>query len=179
MIDRATFDAAVEKMGPAFLNFFDATKVLIAADATSKYMREGIGQEGTPNPTDTLRIVSGRLARSLVNASESRTGTREGVSDISLNPARMEYGSRVPYAAVHEYGFTGTVEVPAHTRTISQAFGRSIPQRDVSVSAHSRRMFMPARPYLTPSFEGLQDTLAEMLAERVTEAIIEAVEENE
>lgn len=176
MIDRQTFDTVAGKMGDEFVQFFDATKFLLAADATSKFMREGKGEGGTRNTTDTLRIITGRLARSLVDAEQSGAGSREGIFEIEDN--KMRFGSRTPYAAVHEDGFSGNVIVPAHTRTIRQAFGRQIEPRQVQVREHSRFMNIPARPYLKPALKGLQDQLAQDLSKRVTQIIIESVDES-
>jgi phage gpG-like protein len=59
----------------------------------------------------------------------------------------------VPYAAVHEFGFRGTVQVPAHSRRMTQAFGRPVDPRQVAVQAHSMRMNIRARPYLRPAIK--------------------------
>jgi len=50
----------------------------------------------------------------------------------------------VAYAAVHEYGFKGTVSVPAHNR-------RTKKSGSVNVRAHTRRVNIPQRPLLTPA----------------------------
>jgi phage virion morphogenesis protein len=52
------------------------------------------------------------------------------------------------HAAVHQYGFDGTVTVPAHMRKIKSAFGRKLKggAKSIQVSAHSRHMRIPARP---------------------------------
>lgn len=58
-------------------------------------------------------------------------------------------GTNVEYAAAHNFGAGKTVQVKAHTRTVGQVFGRMLktPVR-ATVSAHSRRMSLPARAFL-------------------------------
>lgn len=54
------------------------------------------------------------------------------------------------YAAAQEYGFTDTVEVQAHTRTIEEAFGEPLDEPQVvSVSAHTRDMDIPGNYFMT------------------------------
>ena len=49
----------------------------------------------------------------------------------------------VEYAAVHEYGFKGTMSIPAHSRRTRNG--------DVKVRAHTRKANIPQRPLLTPA----------------------------
>lgn len=83
----------------------------LAASVTDDYMRDrGTQYQGTPNQegigAGTLRIITGRLARSFVNAADARAGTREGIREFSISgdDIRMSYGSSVPYARKHEIG---------------------------------------------------------------------------
>lgn len=58
-------------------------------------------------------------------------------------------GTDKEYAAVHQFGMTGSVNVKAHTRVIKKAFGKTLPSPvTVSVRAHSVSMDVPARPFL-------------------------------
>lgn len=62
---------------------------------------------------------------------------------------KVSTGTNVQYAAVHQFGFLGTVNVPAHSRKVTQAFGRALePPVTANVRAHSRRMIITARPYM-------------------------------
>lgn len=67
------------------------------------------------------------------------------------------------YASVLEFGIFGLVGVSAHTRTITQAFGREIPQQTVAVGSHVRPMNRPARPHLVPAGERALTQLIEDL----------------
>lgn len=57
------------------------------------------------------------------------------------------------YASVLEFGIFGLVHVPAHTRKITQVFGREIPEKTIHVSAHMKPMSRPARPHIVPGAE--------------------------
>jgi phage gpG-like protein len=68
------------------------------------------------------------------------------------NVSGIRIGSfNVPYAAVHEFGYTGQQQVPAHKRLISKAWGRPIPTQLVTVPAHTRMMRIKKRAYLRPA----------------------------
>lgn len=88
-------------------------------------------------------IDTGRLINS-IRYEFFREGTLSGIRVGSFN---------VPYAAVHEFGYRGTVQVPAHTRRMTQAFGRPIDPRSVEVSAHSMQMNLRPRPYMRPAIK--------------------------
>ena len=58
-------------------------------------------------------------------------------------------GTNLIYAGVHNDGFTDSSQrVRAHTRRITQAFGRRISPVEVQVSAFARRMSIPQREFL-------------------------------
>lgn len=57
-------------------------------------------------------------------------------------------GTNTEYAPVHQFGFAGMVFVPAHSRRITQAFGKKIPPQTVQVTGHQRKMTVIARPFL-------------------------------
>ena len=59
----------------------------------------------------------------------------------------------VPYAAVHEFGFKGTVHVRGHQR------------RGAGVRGHARRVNIRARPYLRPAVKKHHGRIIEILRE--------------
>lgn len=141
-----------------------------------RYMRDSgaktpdqISALGKNNQTGpgSLRINSGRLARSL-------TGTQENITEGSFVNGLFSilFGSEVPYAHVHESGFAGTVSIPQHTRTITQAFGRDIAPTEVTVRAHNRNMRVPKRPYLVPALDDEADAIASEINRRVYNLIL-------
>lgn len=100
-----------------------------------------------------LKRQTGRLANSL----DYRI-VADGKNTI------LEVGSfGVPYAAVHEFG--GNNRVPAHSRMITQAFGKPIEPRSVQVRAHTRTV--PARPFVGPAVRRQAANIAEILKEEL------------
>lgn len=69
----------------------------------------------------------------------------------------------VPYAAIHEYGFSGQEHVKAHTRIQTVCFGRPIDPIEVNVAAFSRTMNMPERSYLRSSLRERIDTYVQWI----------------
>ncbi|MAY19608.1 MAG: hypothetical protein CL955_03200 [Erythrobacteraceae bacterium] len=70
---------------------------------------------------------------------------------IHSEPANgsVRWGSNKVYARIHNEGFDGTVTVGAHSRSITQAFGRQLPGGlTVQVASFERHMNMPARTFL-------------------------------
>lgn len=74
---------------------------------------------------------------------------------------KIHVGSPLGYAAVHQDGFDGTIDVPAHTRLITQAFGRALkfPVHQ-SVKQHQRDLVIPQRAFLGLSDENERDLLS-------------------
>ncbi|MEF1256000.1 phage virion morphogenesis protein [Vibrio sp. M260112] len=66
---------------------------------------------------------------------------------IERNQVRV--GSPLAYSGVHQDGFSGAVQVAAHTRLVTQAFGKALafPVYQ-SVNAFTRMMNIPQREYL-------------------------------
>ena len=91
---------------------------------------------GPRNLTDKLYVNTGRLARSFAPFA------REGV--LRVKGLNIEYGTRVPYAAIHEYG------------------GRA---------GRLRRARIPARPYLRPAIKRARKELVELYQAIMREAI--------
>jgi hypothetical protein len=69
----------------------------------------------------------------------------------------------IPYAAAHEFGFQGSVSIRSHTRTQVVAFGRRIPAKPVTVSAHTRFMRIRERPYLRPAVKKRQSEIIDLI----------------
>lgn len=98
---------------------------------------------------------------------------RESDDDVRL-------AANSPYATTHHFGAakgsfgTVTATIKAHTRKISQAFGRQIEPKDVTVKAHTRKMSLPwgdipARKFMMvqdEDWEEMKDTLVEFLLKK-------------
>jgi hypothetical protein len=106
--------------------------------------------------------------------SQLRRALRASKAKIAGNTVVSEIGNRIRYAAVHEYGFTGSVNVPQHTvrSHMRRMFGKSRRKR---VSAHERgpyRMMLriPAR---APVAHGIQDKV-DSYGQALSRAIVSA-----
>lgn len=142
----------------------------IGAAARSRYMIDAPGAAGTPNPGSKLRIIKGRLVRSLTMArGTTKTDMRgEGFVEMIVTKAiaRLRKGSRVEYFPAHEEGFKGTVQVPSHTRQITKPVARS-----VTVKAHARRMEIRKRPTLGPALLDEATRIAVFARKRLSKLI--------
>lgn len=172
-----------EIIRPNLNRFADVARKEVGGRAVSKYMRDAGAT--TPeaqrslgkNPrtgAGSLRIVTSRLVKSITGAREARVDMNvEGGIDVRLKDGRIEiiYFTNVPYARAHEKGFRGMVSISAHQRTITQAFGKPIQKKQVSVRAHSKRLAIPARPYLAPAAEDSRGILQRKFSDIIAEEI--------
>ena len=109
-----------------------------------------------PRP-ERLGVVSGRLRSSI--ASEVREDG-QGLEVV--------VGTNVKYAAMHELGFTGMVNVPAHLRVIKMAFGKPLENTVVAtVRPYSRNVDVMPKPFIRPAMQdalyGFEMSIANML----------------
>jgi len=109
-----------------------------------KVKQEKLSGQVLGNPT-------GRLRRSIAAASL--------LTDRSVEVGGI-VGTNVKYAAVHEYGFSGTVTVRDHMRQIKKAFGRPLKSpHAIHVSAHGRRVNLPERSFLRSALREMADEI--------------------
>lgn len=80
---------------------------------------------------------------------------RRGTRLRAVIGMRAEVVNNVPYAAAHNEGFKGTVNIPQHLRRIKTfAYDMKSGKRkktghqDITVKAHSRRMNLPRRRFM-------------------------------
>lgn len=81
----------------------------------------------------------------------------------------VRVGSPLSYSGVHQEGFSGSVQVSAHSRLVHQAFGRAL-KHPVwqSVGAHNRMMNIPQREFLglsTANSEELMHVIGDFWSE--------------
>lgn len=81
----------------------------------------------------------------LINSISFKTFNQNNVDGVMVG----SFG--IPYAAIHEFGFKGLVEVRNHLR------------RGANVRAHSRNINVPARPYLRPAVTKHKDLIINIL----------------
>lgn len=94
---------------------------------------------------DVLKVRTGRLRRSIGQVVED---SGDQVAGVVSTP--------VVYAPMQEYGFSGAESVRASLRTIRQAFGRPITERQVDVRAHTRQVKYPAHSFLRTALAELE-----------------------
>jgi phage gpG-like protein len=103
-----------------------------------------------------LDVRTGRLRRSITTAARDEGETLRSV-----------VGTNVEYARVHELGFSGSVSVQAHDRTMTQAFGRRVAPFVQHVRSHSRNANIPPRPFLQPTLRALSPSIVERIRRAV------------
>jgi len=171
------------ELGPVLEDILQQGGRIIGERAVNEYMRD-TGPTDRPNRQmgpGSLRVQRGRLARSLLQTRGTISGSGGAPESIARIEAdneggKLVKGSRVPYAAAHEFGLSTTVQVQAHTRTITEAFGNPLPSgpQEVQVQAHSRNMDMPERPYLRPALDDTAQRVTDLASERIVEAFLES-----
>lgn len=61
----------------------------------------------------------------------------------------VRWGTNVPYAAIHQFGFDDTILVSAHDRKVTKLFGIELgEERTIHIPMHTAHMFMPPRPFV-------------------------------
>lgn len=69
--------------------------------------------------------------------------------EFQVERNKVRIGSALVYAGVHQDGFDGAVQVPAHVRRVTQAFGKALKSPvSQSVGAFTRQMTIPQREFL-------------------------------
>lgn len=106
-----------------------------------------------------LQERSGRLADALTLDIDAGDGRLSGSLGVDVRS--------VPYAAFQEYGFRGTETVRAHLRTIKQAFGRPIAERQIFVGSYSRKVDYPAHSFLRSALAELALDVAPQINDAV------------
>ncbi len=94
------------------------------------------------NTTNILNVRKGNLFRSFTKGNP--------LNILKDTGNGIEFGSKVPYAAIHEYG--GTIDHPG----TDNGFGRGIP-----IPAHG--IPMPKRSYLAPAIKAFEEQALEKL----------------
>lgn len=113
----------------------------------------------TINVRQKRLIDTGRL----INSIRYEFFKEENVSGIRVG----SFG--VPYAAVHEFGYHGIVQVREHLRLMNKAFGKDVKEpRKIKVGGHSARRNIPARSYLRPAVRKHADKVIDILREALT-----------
>jgi phage gpG-like protein len=133
--------------------------------------RSRLPRPDVPVHPSKLTWRTGRLARSLVRGTDS-----DAIEEVKVEGTRIigRKGTRVPYAAIHEYG--GTIQHPGGTAYIVTRRGaRFISNAEAETTRRQVRrtrphpITIPARPYLRPAVQSatVQDAMARIVREHV------------
>lgn len=106
-----------------------------------------------------LHVRSGTLRRSINRATIVKQGSIEG-----------QVGTNVKYAAIHEYGFHGSVGVRSYVRSTAK-WG------DVTVRAHTRVVNMPMRSFLRTTLADDANHITMTLREAAVASVRRSVQE--
>lgn len=109
-----------------------------------------------------LNVRTGRLQRSIGQALVSTDMTVTGIVSTA-----------VKYAKPLEYGFSGTVNVREHLRTITQAFGKELKSPvTATVRAHTMQMnLMPPHSFLRSALKDMRPEILQGIDDAVKEAL--------
>lgn len=160
------------------------TGVLIGRENLSPFLRGIPGNIEAELKTEvealTLKLLRKVKAEKLSGqALKNRTGTlRASINYRIESTGRQIYGvvgTNKEYAAVHEYGFSGSVNVRDFLRLQTTAFGkRLLSPKKVNVRAHTRNMMMPERSFLRSSLREMTPEIRERLAAAIKRGAVNA-----
>lgn len=136
----------------------------IQAAITATMQREMIGLSGYIK----AEKLSGQVLKTRTGTLRRKVNARVTASETAVTG---QVGVQLAYAAIHEYGFDGTEQVRAHTRTIHQAFGHALASPVVvQVQSFSRHMKMPERSFLRAGLRERAPGILSALETAATEA---------
>ncbi len=136
----------------------DAMGALVESQTRRRIADEKTAPDGSPWPDWSPEYKKTRHGnQSLLQGGGDLLDSITSV--VQRNQVRI--GSPLPYSGVHQDGFSGAVQVDAHTRLITQAFGKALafPVYQ-SVGAFTRQMNIPQREYLGLSNENQEEVFA-------------------
>lgn len=160
----------IDIRGEAVLAFFRG-----AGDKLHLSVRSAVDRLSIELQTLVKKKLSGEVLH-------NRTGTlRRSINRVIVDtPARIEaqVGTNVVYAAIHEYGFDGEVNVREHVRRLYAEGTEKLSgashggirswkrvqgqmRGETTVKAHSRHVKMPERSYLRSSLKEMGPQIAE------------------
>ena len=109
-----------------------------------------------------LKNQTGTLRRS-INQRVEVFGQQQVVGSV---------GTKLSYAAAHEFGFNGPVNVKAHLRMVKKAWGKAVrnPQEH-PVRAFSRQLRLPEKSFLRSAMAEMAPEIRESLEASVAKAM--------
>jgi len=106
-----------------------------------------------------------------VDTSNLQSSIQPDPAVVDSNDLSGSVGTGLEYAAVQEFGFTGTVSVSAHKRTMTKGFGDAdnYPMT-VTIPAHTRRMDIEGNFYLTKAAQAAKQTYSKRMRDAIQRA---------
>lgn len=128
----------------------------LAAEQMRFSVEENFAKGGRPIPWPPSK-------RALREAGQTLVDTSRLLKSITYtyDHASIEIGTNVKYAGVHQFGFSGSVSVRSHTRKVKSRDVREKKKIIATgigfVRSHTRRMNIPARPFLVVQDEDVAE----------------------
>ena len=147
-------DKLVQQLQPLYNEFAYEYADTFAAMARANMIYGNVALKGTPNGGNQLRRITGALFKSL--------GRNDANNIYKFIPNEygftIEYGSRLPYAAIHEYG--GTINHPGGTPFFIKGgelifVNKKNPRAAKLPKTKPHSIPIPARPYMAPALQEL------------------------
>ena len=128
-------------------------------EAVNSRLLRAITQLGIELQSDVQQDkLSGQVLRSRSGSLKSSIGVKVDQSGGTITASVF---SESQYAGAQEYGFAGTVSVRASLRRMTEAFGRPIAEKMISVRAYDRRMDLPERSFLRSALDDMTPAIRE------------------
>lgn len=109
--------------------------------------RQGVAPDGSP--WQSLSAIYQKQKKQNKNQILVLNGILRNSLSSKASNTGLQVGTNIEYGPMHQFGLTGTINVPAHTRVITQAFGKPLASpKTVEVKAHSKKIKVPARPFI-------------------------------
>lgn len=151
-----TIDTAELARGAAMFRHFPERLIAALVRANKRSSSILLGEVKSNLANKILNRITGTLIRSwAMKPTEVGEHTIEG-----------GIGSKLEYAAYHEYGFRGTVTVKRHDRTV--VYGRHV--EPFSVGPYTRDVSYKGRPYVRPAAKAKQREIEDEHKHAVEEA---------
>ena len=133
-------ESALRRMGDTLLNLTE----------------DRFNEENTPSGQPWPPLAPSTRERKDNDSILTETGQMSGQIGYDVTDDGLVVGGTEPAQEdkmlAHNFGADDTVTVPAHTRTITQAFGKPLNQpTEVQVSSYQMDMNIPQRKFLGPS----------------------------
>lgn len=136
----ADLTRAADNLAPAMKNIGEHL-----LQTTEEGFREQTGPDGKKWPEVSSRTRARKKHAKVLTES----GQLRGSINYRANRKSVTVGTNAPYAAAHQFGFEGQVQVPQHNRLVKQAFGKRLRQPVwATVGPFNFQQNLPARPFL-------------------------------